>query len=319
MRPRPERSPDGRLRLPGGQMLAWSEYGARRGVAVLYHHGWPGSRLEADFADAAATALNLRIIAPDRPGYGASTQCPSRTFNDWAANAAHLLDHLGVDRCAVVGVSGGAPFALSCAAAMPARVAHVCVVSAMGPLAGSNGLRDFDPVRRLALRLARRRSRLMRGLLQRAVGPLLAQHAERFVAALARGCAPADRATLAQPAVQARIAASFREGLAASAAGAARDLELYAAPWDIPLAGIQASVDLWHGDLDGIVPPALARRLAEELPTATARFIPGEGHYSLPLGHLDTILGKVAARLTDGNADVGVHAHAAALASSPPP
>ena len=90
-----------------------------------------------------------------------------------------------------------------------------------------------------------------------------------------------------------RIAASFREGLRPSAAGAARDLELYAAPWAIPLAQVKAPVHLWHGEADRIIPPWLARRLAVALPTAIPRFLPGEGHYSLPLGHLGTILGEI--------------------------
>jgi pimeloyl-ACP methyl ester carboxylesterase len=288
-----EAPPLGRLRLPTGQVLAWAEYGAPDGVPVLYHHGWPGSRLEARFAHEYAIALGLRIIAPDRPGYGGSTQAPARTLGDWAVDAAALLDHLGVGRFAAIGVSGGAPYALSCAAALPARVTLVCIVSAMGPIDGNAALRTFDPVRRLALRLAGRRSRFMRGLLQGAVGPLVARNADRFVATLAKGCATADRATLARADVRAKIAASFREGLRAGAAGVARDLELYATPWAVALSNIEAPVHLWHGEADGIIPAWLARRLAERLPTVTPRFLPGEGHYSLPLGHLGRILREI--------------------------
>ena len=290
---RAEASPHGQLRLPSGQVLAWAEYGDPAGAPVLYHHGWPGSRLEARFAHEHAIALGIRIIAPDRPGYGASTQAPARILGDWAGDAAALLDHLDVGRFAAIGISGGAPYALACAAALPARVASVCIVSAMGPVDGNDALLDFDPVRRLALRLAARRSPLMRGLLQIAVGPLIARHADRFVTSLAQRCAPADRATLARQEVQVQIAASFREGLRPSAAGAARDLELYAAPWGIPLAQVKAPVHLWHGEADRIIPPWLARRLAVALPTAIPRFLPGEGHYSLPLGHLGTILGEI--------------------------
>jgi pimeloyl-ACP methyl ester carboxylesterase len=271
-------------------MLAWAEYGDPAGAPVLYHHGWPGSRLEGRFTHETAAALRLRIIAPDRPGYGASTQAPARTLADWASDAAALMAHLGVDRFAAVGISGGAPYALACAAALPTRVTRVCLVSAMGPVDGEAALREFDPIRRLSLRLARRRSPVMRGLLRGAVGPLIALNSDRFVATLARRCAPADRETLARQEVQHRIAASFREGLRPGAAGAARDLELYAASWAIGMARIKVPVDLWHGEEDEIIPAWLARELSAQLPTATARFLPGEGHYSLPLGHLARIL-----------------------------
>lgn len=285
-----EPPPPGRLRLESGHLLAWAEYGDSGGAAVLYHHGWPGSRLEACLADGDARALGLRLIAPDRPGYGGSTQSAARTFADWGTDAGALLDHLGVDRFVAIGVSGGAPYALVCGAAFPGRVTRVCIVSAMGPIDGDVALQHFDPVRRFALRLARRRSPLLRGLLEGAVGPLVAGHSDRFVAGLAHRCTTADRATLARAEVQAQIAASFREGLRAGAAGAARDLELYAAPWDIALDRIEAPVDLWHGEADDIIPAGLARRLAARLPTATPRYLPSEGHYSLPLSHLRAIL-----------------------------
>jgi len=293
MPPRAESEPARHLCFADGHVLAWAEYGDPSGAPVLYHHGWPGSRLEARFTHETAGALGLRIIAPDRPGYGASTQRPGRTLGDWARDASALADHLGADRFAAVGISGGAPYALACAAALRERVTQVCIVSSMGPVEGRAALREFDAVRRLSLRLARRRSALMRGLLQGAVGPLIARHTDWFVAALAKGAAPVDRPTLARREVQAQIAASFQEGLRPGAAGAARDLELYASPWGIALEHIAAPVDLWHGEADQIIPAWVARRLATQLPTVTARFLPGEGHYSLPLVHLGTILGEI--------------------------
>lgn len=279
-----------RIRLPGGQLLAWAEYGDPAGAPVLYHHGWPGSRLEARFAHDAAAALSLRIIAPDRPGYGASTQAPGRTLRDWAGDAAALADFIGADRFAVIGISGGAPYALACAACLRDRVARVCLVSAMGPVDDRSALRDFDPVRRLSLRLAARSSPIVRILLRDAMGPLIARHADRFVAMLAKGCAPADRPVLAPREVQAGIAASFCEGLRQGGAGAARDLELYAAPWGIELDRIAAPVTLWHGEEDRIIPAWLARQLVAQLPAVTPHFLACEGHYSVPLRHLSTIL-----------------------------
>jgi len=261
---------------------------------VLYHHGWPGSRLEGCFAHEAATTLGLRIIAPDRPGYGESTQDRARTLADWAPDAAALADELGIERFAVVGTSGGAPYALACAAYLPDRVTRVCLVSAMGPVEDPLALKGFDPVRRLSLRLARRRSPIIRSVLHRAVGPLIARHADRFVALLANGCAASDRPVLALRDVQRQIAASFREGLRHGGSGAARDLELYAAPWALPLHRIAAPIDLWHGEDDRIVPAWIARNLVGYLRTVTPRYLVGEGHYSVPLGHLSTILHGIA-------------------------
>lgn len=44
---------------------------------------------------AAAEQLQLRIIAPDRPGIGLSTPLPSRTVQQYPADLAELCDQLG--------------------------------------------------------------------------------------------------------------------------------------------------------------------------------------------------------------------------------
>lgn len=261
---------------------------------MLYHHGWPGSRLEAALADHPARAAGLRVIAPDRPGYGASTHWPERTLSDWPRDAAVLADHLGIDRFAVVGISGGAPYALACAAALRERVTRVCLVSAMGPVQDRADRARFDRVRRLSLYLAGRSSPLMRGVLRKAVGPLLARHTDGFVGLLAKTCHASDRATLARDDVRAGLAASFREALRSGADGVARDLEIYASPWGFALNEITVPVFLWHGEADQIIPAWLARQLASRLPHVTPRFEPDEGHYSLPVERLETILRELA-------------------------
>lgn len=48
---------------------------------------------------AAAEALNLRVVAPDRPGVGQSTFLPGRTVEQYAADVSELCEHLG--KCGV--------------------------------------------------------------------------------------------------------------------------------------------------------------------------------------------------------------------------
>ncbi len=59
-----------RLRLADGRTLACLELGDPEGSPVLYFHGYPGSRLEGRLAAGAARRHGLRLIAPDRPGFG---------------------------------------------------------------------------------------------------------------------------------------------------------------------------------------------------------------------------------------------------------
>src|SRR4051794_20731127 len=121
------------LRLSDGRRLAYCEYGSPAGKPVLYFHGWPGSRLEAKLADPVAKKFNAKIIAIDRPGFGMSDFKPNRTLLDWPLDVCELADALGLDRFAVVGVSGGGPYALACARRIPERLTSVAVICGVGP------------------------------------------------------------------------------------------------------------------------------------------------------------------------------------------
>src|SRR5438132_13833586 len=72
------------------------------------------SRWRSGVADAAARH-GVRLIAADRPGMGGSDHQPGRTVLDWPADVRVLADHLGLDRFAVLGYSGGVPFAAATA------------------------------------------------------------------------------------------------------------------------------------------------------------------------------------------------------------
>ena len=69
-----------RARLADGRVLAYLEIGDPSGAPVRYFLGFPGSRLEGRLAADAARRRGLRLLAPDRPGFGASTRQPRRTL-----------------------------------------------------------------------------------------------------------------------------------------------------------------------------------------------------------------------------------------------
>lgn len=74
------------VRVADGRRLAWAEYGDPAGHPVLYHHGGLNSHLDAATAHEPARALGVRLVAPDRPGIGASDRLPGRRLVDWPAD-----------------------------------------------------------------------------------------------------------------------------------------------------------------------------------------------------------------------------------------
>ncbi|MDH3626475.1 MAG: alpha/beta hydrolase [Acidobacteriota bacterium] len=278
-----------RINLTDGRTLAAAEFGDPGGTPVIYSHGFPGSRLGGELGQAAATQHRVRLIAFDRPGWGASTPQRGRRLADWPDDIAQAADQLECPRFNLVGVSGGAPFALACAAALPDRVDRVGLVCGLGPIEAMHRDDGMMGHTRFGLTLASRTPWLVRPVLA-IVGPLLRHFFRPAVANLIRHAGEADRATLTDPEIRPVLEREFREGFRQGGAGASADALIYGNDWGLEFAAIQAEVSLWHGDADRVVPSSLAHWVAARIPDAKTNFHPGEGHFSIVIRYLPEIL-----------------------------
>lgn len=277
--------------LVDGRRLGYAEYGAVEGRPVFYFHGFPGSRLEAVLADGAAARLGIRLLALDRPGYGRSDGLPGRRLVDWPADVAALADALGLKRFGLLGVSGGAPFALACAAAHPERVGLLSLVCPLGPLGEPELTRQLPWPLRGALLMSQRFSGFSRWLGGRLLR-LTCRRPEEVLRALLLVAPSEDRAIFRDVGVFSAMVQSLRESLAQQGRGAVADMAIYRAAWGFPLTELDLPVRLWHGSADRTVPRALVDHLAASLPHCRSYLIPDEGHFSLPLRHMEEILAE---------------------------
>src|SRR5262245_27902343 len=120
------------LRLADGRTVGYAEYGAPQGRPVIALHGPPGSRFMFALTDAAARDRNLRIVAPDRAGYGLSSYQHCCNLTQAAEDIRALADALRLDRFAVIGVSGGGPYAVAAASLLRDRAAFLALISPVG-------------------------------------------------------------------------------------------------------------------------------------------------------------------------------------------
>lgn len=272
------------ITLSNGRRLGFAEFGDRRGKPVFYFHGFPGSRLEAKLADRIALDNQVRFIGIDRPGYGLSSFKPGRTFMDWAADVAELADALGIARFSILGVSGGGPYAAACACEIPDRLKAVGIVCGMGPSDVPGLMRHMPWTYRLGLRLALR--------VPEAATAIFAFPAFFFrnypgvmLSILSAKLADPDRIALKNNVLKRVLSDSFRGGLRSPAT----DAVLYSRPWGFRLQDIRMPVHLWHGEMDRIVPPEMARYMARAIPDCRAVFYPDEGHFSIILNRIEEI------------------------------
>lgn len=110
-----------------GQRIAYSDSGGD-GPAVLLSHGFLMDR-EMFAPQVAALAPEFRVITWDQRGFG-ETETDGAAFTYWdsAADATGLLDHLGIERAVLVGMSQGGFLSLRAALAHPDRVRALILI-----------------------------------------------------------------------------------------------------------------------------------------------------------------------------------------------
>jgi pimeloyl-ACP methyl ester carboxylesterase len=290
-----------RVVLSNGRKIAVRESGPAHGRPVFYLHGFLGSRLECVPADPLAAEFGLRLISIDRPGFGLSSNAPPDPSID-AADAAAVCLELGLRHPIVVGVSGGSAPALLMAANPSIGAPVVILACPLCPLDDPAVLAQFSMLAQFVLRSTPITPRAAGLLLD---GPLR-QFAKRYPQALLKilctRFARADREALLSGEWSQAIADSLAESFAAGGYGALRDLLTYTQRWDERLWRIQTPVLIWHGRQDTVVPIRCARALARRLANGQLHEYEDEGHLSVPLRHMRTLLSQ-AIRLASNSID----------------
>jgi len=277
------------IRLRDGRRMKSLEVGKSDGVPLFHFHGNGSSRLEVLMVQAMAEHLGVRLMSLDRPGIGRSDPKPGYRLLDWPDDVVEVADQLGIERFAVEGLSGGAPFVLACAYKIPHRLTGCSLISpATGPFlkpAGSFALRSevwmlvhLPWLVRALFRLSMRLS-----------GSDEASFEQKLVRAGAR-LGAADQLLLGIPEIRKVFAQATAECFRQAADAGTKDGLVYSRPWGFQVEAITfEQLFLWQGEQDRVMPAAAARLLAQALPHCTATFYPDEGHLSTFVNHAQDI------------------------------
>jgi pimeloyl-ACP methyl ester carboxylesterase len=246
-----------RFASSGGE-LSYVDVG--EGPAVLLLHGFPLSSVTWR-ALTPALAPRFRVVVPDLLGYGASDR-PAHAPLDLRAQTRYvheLLDHVGVDRVALIGHAHGGGIAQLLALDGGIDVAAMVLLDSVAfdawPVGSTRELQHVDPIR------------------------LSAELVEAGIrAAFLTGVG--DPATLGDDVVASYLAPWVTDGGPAAFVRAAQGLdgrgltghEAAFGGWTFPI------MLLW-GEDDPFLPPSVAERLHDALPSSTLGLLPGVGHF----------------------------------------
>ena len=266
-------APGKRLDLPDGRVVRTMEAGALDGVPLLVFHPTPSSRLFVRQHADVALGNGVRLIGFSRPGSGGSTKT-TPSLRVVAEDAARVAEAAGVDHCAVLGFSGGTPFAAATAALFPDLVDAVGLCAAVAPL-------PLDETEEVEAE-------------KRHLAALLALDDDAFAEALLAEATTADAPYL-DPMLAASQAVTLRDALEDDAGATTYetldfDYEAFAPPWDVDVSTLTAPTWIWQGTHDEVTPFVHAEWYAARLPGARLVPRPGLGHLGSFEAHREEML-----------------------------
>lgn len=285
------------MTLADGRTLEHLEAGTPDGIPVIFFHGTPSTGGQGAVLAEVARARGVRLIAPSRPGYGVSTMNPpglARTAEDML----QLADQLGIGRFALLGSSGGGPFALAMAAAAPDRVSAIAVLASPGSYAEVKPevLGDDD---RRALDLAaagqfEEALEVMNTVADADLQRLRGLSAEEFSEALAKMGPPGGGWLDRHPELLQLFEDDFRRAITTSD-GMSRDNLSWLREWDFDPASVSIRVQLVYGESDRMAEVAHGEWLRDHLPNSELRVISGD-HGAVAFGAAEPFFATLATK-----------------------
>jgi len=269
------------LTLADGRTLGYAEWGPHDAPPVIYCHGFPTNHkeLEPMLPVLERNAIEARIIVLNRPGFGSSTFQAGRTFLDWPRDVAEAADLLGVGRFAVLGVSGGGPYALATASVLGERVTRVGLAVGLAPIEAP-GMRSASAISGPSgIGLIRRVQFEMTAL------AFKKGQEDRFLDQSLSTMGEVDRTAMTAPEMRSWMTEMMRESFRQGGKAAALEAGLYRRPWGFDPKQVQAETRLWYGGADKTVPAESGRWLADRLPHSDFVLWPEHGHFTWMLGH----------------------------------
>jgi pimeloyl-ACP methyl ester carboxylesterase len=284
---------EGNIAVGDDRQIGFAEFGDPQGRAVFWLHGTPGARRQIPMeARVYAEQREIRLIGVDRPGIGSSTPYQYDTVFAFADDLRTIADTLGIDKFEVIGLSGGGPYTLACAAAMPDRVVAAGVLGGVAPVRGADaiggGVSTLISAAAPVVELAGAPLRLAASTLIRLIRPV----AEPALYAYARISPEADRQLLVRPEFKAMFLDDLLNGSRKQLAAPFADVVVFARDWGFRLEEVKVPVRWWHGDRDHIVPFEHGQHVVSRLPDAQLTHLPGESHLA-GLGRAEEILGTM--------------------------
>ena len=262
------------------------------GDTIIVLHNMMGSAFELPPSiNALFKEHKLRIIVPERPGYGDSSHHENRTHESFCQDIIQLLDQLDIEKVKVIGHSIGGAYALAMAEFIPERVERIAMVNAITRLEDVFQSKPVPILMKAVHQSLRFAPFLIEPVLRMAVG----KDIEHFYSQQLNYMRPtkegraADINLLSQPEFRHYCLKNMKQSSKQGIQIWADELKLSFSEWPFEVTNEKMEYQFWHGDEDDVVSVNAAIRLATKLNTQSFFRLKYETHY-LFTRHINEII-----------------------------
>lgn len=264
--------------LPDGRLIALRDLGRPDGVPVILLPPLVQSSLLRPREAQIAGECGVRLVIVERPGIGLSTRDPEGTYRSFAEDLAHVADALGIGRFVLLGWASGAPYALTAASVLGARVMRLALATPR--LGFRSDLEPTTPARQFFGGLRRHP-----WLFETVFSIMRAKRSRRFFRPMIRNfleTSEPDRLLFANDAsLLDCFTDSFIEAIDRTHKGLVRELDFYSKDTPAEVDGIARPLLVWHGLEDEMNSADDVKRMLAGVPVEVFNFTAGDGHMVL--------------------------------------
>lgn len=249
---------------------------------IILLHNLMGSGLELPpVANQILDKENIRVIVPERPGYGDSDSHSNRSHRDWVDDIRQLLDHLQIDKVKVLAHSIGGVYALAMAEFIPERIERVGMVNAMTRKEDLLSCQKVPTLISAINRSLKFAPFLIEPILKMAIGKDIEHFYSQqlnYIRPTVEGRA-ADINLLKTSLYRNYAIANLKRSVKQGVNIWAEELKLSFAETDFSITNTKTEYLFWHGEHDDVIPIEAAERLAGSVNTTRFNRMDCETHF----------------------------------------
>ncbi len=255
------------IKLSSEKMLAYEEYGDGNGDPMFMLHNFGGCRWQTPYVKGGISQLNIRMVIPDRPGFGRSTMDPDLSYLCFADDLIALADYLKINKFNVLGYSSGTQSALALAYKYPDRIKRVILV---GP---SFSLKKGEEKRSYLTAALPKINKILFDIIYDG----WKKKPDRYLDHVYTMAGSAEKCLFKSLYFRNQRISLLKESTRQGTAQILQELSLVNSDWGFDLAKINHTVEIWYGDEDYYTPVAAFERFARSFAKTKMTFMPGYG------------------------------------------